>query len=193
MIYITVSTGIGGGLVVDGKVYAGSKGFAGEVGHMVIDPEGPVCECGSRGCLESLSSGTAVAREARRRLSSGEQSTIMDLVGGRIEDVTSVVVTEAARAGDGAARAIIEDAATNLGIGMANLILAFDPGVIVIGGGMSQSLDLMMPGITREVDWHATRYLGSRTPVIKSELADDVSLLGAAALAISDHGGEAAE
>ena len=191
MIYITVSTGIGGGLVIDGKVYAGSRGFAGEIGHMVIEPEGPVCECGSRGCLESLSSGTAVARVARQRLSLGEQSTMMDIAGGRIDDVTSVVVAEAARAGDEAAQSIIEEAATNLGVGMANLILAFDPGVIVIGGGMSQSLDLMMPAITREVDRHATRYLGSRTPVVKSELADDVSLLGAAALAISDHGGEA--
>jgi len=113
--YMTVSTGIGGGAIVDGKLYLGSRGYAGEVGHMTIDKDGPVCDCGGRGCLERLSSGTALARIARERLSSGESSSMLDSAAGDLQKVDAVLVIQAARSGDSLAGAIIQEAATNLG------------------------------------------------------------------------------
>jgi len=189
VLYVTVSTGIGGGMVVDGKLYAGGRGLAGEIGHMVIVPGGPECNCGGRGCLEALSSGTAVARIARERLQAGDVSAILDLAGGRPEQVTAPVVVEAARAGDTTAQSIISESSANLGIGFANLILAFDPEVIVIGGGMSESLDLLLPGVLGRIDTYAAQYLSGRPPIVKSALGDDVGLLGAAALAFESHDG----
>ena len=183
LIYITVSTGIGGGFVVNNELYSGARGVAGEIGHMIIQPGEPPCKRGGRGCLEALCSGTAVARIAQERLSAGEKSAILNMAGGRMEDVTAPVVFEAARAGDATAQDIVAGVSANLGIGLASLILAFDPEAIVIGGGMSESLDLMLPGLLRQIDRHATDYLGYRPAVVKSELGDDGGLLGAAALA----------
>ena len=170
LIYMTVSTGIGGGFVVNNELYSGARGVAGEIGHMIIHPDEPPCSRGGRGCLEALCSGTAVARIAQERLSSGEKSAILNMAGGRVEDVAAPIVFEAARAGDATAKDIVAGVSANLGIGLASLILAFDPEAIVIGGGMSESLDLMLPGVLRQIDRLATDYLGYRPAVVKSEL-----------------------
>ena len=187
MIYMTVSTGIGGGIMIDGKLYTGHRGFAGELGHITIDRTGPVCACGSVGCLEMLASGTAVARMARERLTAGEQSILLESANGVIEDVDAPKVAEAARSGDALAKSIMQDAGTNLGIGIVSLLNAFDPEVIIIGGGMSQSLDILMPWVSQIIEQRAMVSYKDKFPVVKSELGDDVSLLGAAALAFDTY------
>ena len=181
--YMTVSTGIGGGAIIDGKLHPGSRGYAGEVGHMTIDKDGPVCSCGNRGCLETLSSGTAVARIAREMLSPGEPSAILASAGGDLENVDAPLVVEAARSGDRLARAIVQEVATNLGVGIVNLVHLLDPGIVVIGGGLGQHLDILLPGITAELKTRELSGKGDRIRVVKSELGDDGPLLGAAALA----------
>ena len=188
LVYVTVSTGIGGGFIINGRPHSGSRGYSGEIGHMVIAPDGPACDCGGRGCLESVSSGTAVARDAKDRLSSGENSIMLQAVGGSISNITSVIVANAARTGDHTASSVMEKASAYLGIGLSNLVVALDPDLIIIGGGMSESLDLMMPALTRELDRNCTRWLGSPTPIVKSSLGDNAAILGAAALAFSDWG-----
>ena len=186
LVYMTLSTGIGGGIIVDGKLYTGHRGFAGEVGHITIDRNGPQCNCGNVGCLEAMASGTAVARMARERLAGGAPRVLRELAGGDLDKVDARMVAEAAASGDALAQAIMEEVGTNLGIGIVSLLHAFDPEVIVIGGGMSASLDLFLPGITGEIERHAMVQQGGRVPVVKSELGDDVSLLGAAALAFDE-------
>ena len=187
MIYMTVSTGIGGGIVIDGKLYNGGRGFAGELGHMTIDRDGPKCNCGNTGCLEILASGTAVAVMARERLVASESSALQSLSGGDLSEVDARMVAEAANSGDSLSRAVMQEAATNLGIGIVSLLHIFDPEIIVIGGGMSQNFQLLLPGITEQIDRRAMAQYKGRMPVVKSELGDDVSLLGAAALAFDAH------
>ena len=187
MIYMTVSTGIGGGIMVDGKLYTGARGFAGELGHITIDLNGPSCPCGSIGCLEMLASGTAVARIAQERLAAGEPSILLESANGVMEQVDAPKVADAARSGDALAKSIMQDAGTNLGIGIVSLLNAFDPEVIVIGGGMSKSLDLLMPWVSQMIEQRAMVSYKDKFPVVKSELGDDVSLLGAAALAFDTY------
>ena len=188
MIYLTLSTGIGGGVIVNGELYTGHKGFAGEIGHITIDKNGPTCNCGNVGCLEAMASGTAVARMAHERLSAGEASSLLGAAGGDASAVDARMVADAAKAGDALAQSLMQEVAKNLGVGIVSLMHVFDPELIVIGGGMSQNLDMLVPEIDMEIQRHAMAHLKDRRPVVKSELADDVSLLGAAALVFSDHG-----
>ena len=184
LVYITVSTGIGGGLVINGTPHYGSRGYSGEIGHMIIVPRGPSCNCGGNGCLESVASGTAIARDARDMLSSGEESIMRQDVDGCLSRITSLVVANAARQGDQVARGIIEKAARYLGIGLTNIVVALDPDIIVVGGGVSNSLDLMMPSLTQELDKHSTKWLNGKTQVVKSYLGDDAGIIGAACFAL---------
>jgi glucokinase len=133
---VTMGTGIGGGIVVDGRVLRGANGMAGEFGHAQVVPDGVPCECGHRGCWEQYSSGNALVRYARERLGQ-EPSMLADACEGRPELVTGQMVSEAAEAGDLLARRAFASVGDWLGVGVANLVAAFDPEVVVIGGGVS--------------------------------------------------------
>ena len=185
VIYITVSTGIGGGVILGGRLFQGAQGFAGEIGQMVIDPDGPPCPGGNNGCLEGLCSGTAVARLARERIATGVSSVLVEMSKGDPSSVDSRMVVEAARAGDPLSSRVIEEVAANLGIGLANLMFAFDPEVFVIGGGMSNALDLMLPRINEEIGRRYTIEGGRLASIVRSALGDDVGLIGAAAAAFT--------
>jgi glucokinase len=182
-IYITVSTGIGGGLILDGKLYVGADGYAGEVGHMTIDPDGPLCVCGMRGCFEAMASGTAIAREARERIAAGDKSSLSDIVDCDLSKITAATVEQAARSGDGLAKDVMHQAAVNLGIGLSNLIIIFNPDAIVVGGGVSRSNELIFDPARQVVAKRAVRYLQRDVPIIKAVLEDNVGLIGAAAMA----------
>ncbi|MFW0861483.1 MAG: ROK family protein [Dethiobacter sp.] len=137
VLYITVSTGIGAGLVLGGQIYRGSRGFAGEVGHMVVKSGGILCGCGRYGCLETVASGTAIARAANEALQNGTATLLRELAreqGGRVNAAT---VFSAARAGDKPAQEIISEAVYYLGIALVNLVNMLNPEVVVIGGGVS--------------------------------------------------------
>ena len=150
---------------------------------MTIDRKGRLCNCGNMGCLEALASGTAVARIANERLASGEDSVLSQYSRDNGGAVSASQVAAASSEGDLLARSIMDEAAVNLGIGIVSYMHIFDPEIIVIGGGMSHSLDQLLPGIEREIQDHAMAHQRERRPVVKSELGDDVSILGAAALA----------
>jgi glucokinase len=186
LVYITVSTGIGGGLILGGRLYRGANGTAGEIGHTIIDPEGPRCHCGNRGCLEVLASGTAIAAEAREGVARGERTSLQRLAG-RPESLTAAEVAEAARRGDAFAAGIYRRAGSRIGLVLSNLLTLVNPALIVIGGGVSKTGDLLF-GPIREV-LAARRYpapaLGAR--VVPAGLGDDAGIIGAAALVY--HGG----
>jgi glucokinase len=135
MIYLTISTGIGGGLILDGQLYRGAGGAAGELGHAVIDEDGPRCGCGRRGCLEALASGTAIAARAAEAIASGRPTAITRHAGN--DDVAAEHVALAAAEGDPVAQEIIGRAAHALGLGLADIVNIFNPDLIVIGGGTS--------------------------------------------------------
>ncbi len=164
LVYVTVSTGIGGGIVIGRKLYHGGGGNAAEVGHMILQPGGPQCQCGKLGCWEALSSGTAIAREGRIRLGK--------------PDLTTEDVFRLARGGNPGAKAILDEAAEYLGIGFANLTEILDPEAIFLGGGVmngwEQLRDEALASYERNARW--------RVPIRRTELGDEVGLLGAAAL-----------
>jgi glucokinase len=188
MIYVTVGTGIGGGLILDGRLYHGDSGIAGEIGHTTILPDGPRCGCGNRGCLEALASGTAIAREARERVARGVPTLICDLAQGDSERITARLVAEAARQGDRVAGEILSEAMEYLGIGMANLVNLFNPQVIVIGGGLANVGELLFAAARRVIDQRAFDAAAQAVRLVPAELGDNAGVLGAAAVALAELG-----
>ena len=183
MIYITISTGIGGGIIVDGEMVLGAGGGAGEVGHMTLLRDGPVCGCGNRGCLEALASGPAIRRDAIERVKAGENSRLSAMCGGELEKVTTEMVVDAARLGDALALDVLNQAGRWLGIGIANLMHIVDPELIVLGGGVTNAGELLFAPMRAEIDVRAMAVYRARTRIVTAELGGDVGLYGAVALA----------
>ena len=144
VVMVTLGTGIGGGLVLDGRVQVGSAGFAGEIGHMVVDPAGPPCPCGRRGCWERYASGAGLGVLAREAALSGRLGGVVRLAGGDAESVRGEDVSAAAAAGDPAARRVIREVGGWIGFGLANLAAVLDPQCFVLGGGVVQAGDLLL-------------------------------------------------
>jgi glucokinase len=144
VVMVTLGTGIGGGLVLDGRVQVGSAGFAGEIGHMVVDPAGPPCPCGRRGCWERFASGAGLGVLAREAALSGRLGEVVRLAGGDAESVRGEDVSAAAAAGDPAARLLIREVGGWIGFGLANLAAVLDPQCFVLGGGVVQAGDLLL-------------------------------------------------
>ena len=180
LIYLTVSTGIGGGIIVNGELYSGTSGCAGELGHMTIDANGPECNCGNRGCLEALASGTAVANEAKRRIKEGDCSLLTDIVSGDLEGITAEKVAMAAHSGDRLAMEVISRAAGYLGVGMVNLVNIFNPEMIIIGGGLSKMGELLLEPARQVVEQRAFPLCAGTVRIVTAELGDDAVVLGAA-------------
>ena len=144
VVMVTLGTGIGGGLVVDGRVQVGASGFAGEVGHMVVDPAGPPCPCGRRGCWERFASGAGLGLLAREAALAGRLDEVVRLAGGDAESVRGEDVSAAAAAGDPAAQQVIREVGRWIGVGLANLAALLDPQCFVLGGGVVQAGDLLL-------------------------------------------------
>ncbi len=182
MIYVTVSTGIGGGVIVDNRLLLGHCGFAGEVGHMTIDMHGPQCRCGNMGCLEAIASGTAIARRARELVASGVETALRGLPP---DEITAKKVAELAIQGDETSREILQQAGTALGVGMVNLIHLFNPQRIIIGGGVSNAGPLLWDPMRQTVATRALTSCQRETEIVPVGLADDAGLLGAIAMVTS--------
>lgn len=189
MLMLTVGTGIGGGIIAGGKVYRGHRGFAAEFGHMSIVEGGPQCACGQRGCLEALASGTAIARMAREGIGGAPDSILLELAADNPQRITGALVTEAARAEDDFAVGILDRAGRSLGVGLANLTNAFDPEIIVIGGGGADAGYYLIEPARREL---SARLAGRRDPpeIVTAVLGNDAGVIGAASLAHLSAAGE---
>ncbi|MSQ05595.1 MAG: ROK family protein [Dehalococcoidia bacterium] len=185
LFYMTVSTGIGGGLVHQGEVYVGAHGLAVEPGHMVIDwrPDAPKCDCGSAGCLEALASGSAVARRARQRRA--EPYWRNSSLAGLPEDaITSEAVFEAAGRGDALAIEIVDEVVQALAAGLAGVLHLVDPDLLVLGGGVTQGLVALdrLPAIQALMRQRAMSNGHRRCPLVPARLGDAAGLVGAARL-----------
>jgi glucokinase len=187
MIYMTISTGIGGGIILDGELFVGHAGLAGEIGHMTMDPDGPYCSCGSRGCLEALASGSAISHQARILARGGDASQMMELVDGDVERITSHTVGQAAAQGDPVGLRLVNQAARYIAIAIANLMHLFNPQRLVLGGGVTKMGDLLFEPIRREIPyWTMASRFHENVPIVRAELGGDVGLLGAVALAVAE-------
>ncbi len=183
MIYLTLSTGIGGGVICNGRLLLGAKGLAAELGHLSVDLNGPRCKCGNIGCVEALAAGPAIARTALARIEAGESSSIPGLVGGDLARVSAETVGHAALAGDQLAQSVIAGAGRAIGQNIVNLLHAFNPGIVICGGGLTKMGNLLMEPIRQTVAERvmAHDYL---VEIVLAQLGDDVALLGALALAM---------
>ncbi|HXU25470.1 MAG TPA: ROK family protein [Tepidiformaceae bacterium] len=180
LLHATLGTGIGGGIVVEGHLYRGSQGLAGEIGHIILDPSGPVCNCGSRGCLEAMVSGVAFAERARVLVSSGKSLILREIVGGRT--ATGADLFAAASAGDAIAEAEIRHGGHLLGLGIGSLVNVLNPDVVTLSGGLLSMGDMLL-GPLRQAMYSLAYGPAAGTLVRISELAEDAGLLGAAAVA----------
>jgi glucokinase len=177
---VTLGTGIGGAVVIDGRVHRGYNGMAGEFGHMQVVPDGRECECGRRGCWEQYSSGNALVRYVRARLTD-HPTKLAELCGGNPDALTGPMVTAAAAGGDPLALEGFSVVGDWLGVGVANLVAAFDPDVVVIGGGVSDAGDLLLEP-AREALGRSVVGAGHRSvpPVLKATLGAEAGAVGAA-------------
>jgi glucokinase len=183
VVLLTVGTGIGGGLILNGEIYRGSTGAAAELGHIVVEEDGPPCQgnCPNHGCVEALASGTAIAKAGKAAAESDPGSALgKALAAGPI---TGKTVTELALAGDGPAREIVAEAGRHLGVALSSLANIFDPDVFVIGGGVSVVGDLLLDPACAELRSRALPPQNER-PVKLAELGPDAGMIGAAAMAL---------
>ena len=181
MIYITLSTGIGAGIVMDGKLMLGAHSFAGELGHHIVDPSGPVCNCGGKGCWEVFASGTAIRNSAMLRIA--ERPSIIGLLAKhRGEEISARHVFEAYALGDDVAVEVIDRSIHYMALGLANVVHTFDPDRIVIGGGVSRAGDLLFPALIAKTEQLVMKAYRDSFSIVPAGLHDDVGLIGAAAL-----------
>ena len=184
MIGIFIGTGIGGGLILEGKLYSGFNRTAGEVGHMVLEVTGPKCGCGNRGCFEALASRAAIFRKIQTAIKDGQKTLLTEMLGDDLENLRSGDLRKAIKRGDKFVEGVVEEAAEYTGIAVANLINIFNPEVVVLGGGVIQALEDEMMAIIVET---ATEYAMPGTTkgieIIASKLGDDAGIFGAAVLA----------
>ncbi|MDI3311747.1 MAG: ROK family glucokinase [Thermoanaerobacterium sp.] len=182
MVYMTVSTGIGGGAIIDGKLYNGANSNAAEIGHHTINFDGPRwCNCGNPGCLESYASGTSLVKFAKKHIESGRDTILKNIPLG---DLKAENIFDAAKSGDKLALELIENEAFYLGIGIVNIMAFYNPELIIIGGGLSSQWDVLYDKMMKTVDERALKPNRRICRVVKAKLGGNVGLIGAASLVL---------
>jgi glucokinase len=181
---VFLGTGIGGGIIMDGKLYSGSNGTAGEIGHMVLEVGGPKCNCGSRGCFEALASRTAIFRKLTEAVSDGKKTLLTESLGPGLKDLRSGDLRKAIKKGDKLVEQIVEEAAEYTGVAVANLINLLNPNVVVLGGGVIDALgDEMMAIVLETARDYSLDAAAKGVEILASKKGDDAGITGGAVLA----------
>jgi len=189
LVYIGVGTGVGGGLILDGRIYRGSSGGAAEIGHLVLEPTGPPCALGHPGCLEAVASGSAIGRSAREAILAGRGVGLLEAAAGDLEQVDARTVVHAYRHQDPEATLILNQAAAYLGMGLATVVNLLNPELVVLGGGVADALGPeLLEMIEGEYRRRVFPALGEAARLVLSRLGGGSGALGAAALALHDSG-----
>jgi glucokinase len=185
LVGIFLGTGIGAGLVVNGELYSGFNRTAGEIGHMVLDVDGPKCGCGNRGCFEALASRTAMFNRILAAVKDGQKTILTDMLGASLKDMRSGDLRKAAKKGDKFVQKVVEEAAAHTGIAVANVINLLNPEVIVLGGGVMQALeDQMFDIVVKNARKYAMSGVDNGISILASNLGDDAGITGGAVLAM---------
>jgi len=184
LIYVSIGTGVAAGIIHEGKLFMGANSSAGELGHVTILPDGPLCPCGNKGCLQQLVSGVAIANRAREKLRQSDDTILHALIGTHPERITADVVFQAAEQGDSLAKEIIDETAMYLGIALANVVNLFNPELIVLGGPVGQKGEILLEPLQAEVRRRAMAYPLSATRIITTVLGPNAGTVGAATLVL---------
>jgi len=187
LICLTLGTGIGGGIIINGKLVHGTNGMAGELGHITVDPSGPRCNCGNYGCLEALASATAIRREAIEAAKKHPESELNQRCKGNRKVITAEMVYHSALFGDPIAQKIYQVMGRYLGIGVATLINIFNPEMVIIGGGVSKAWEIFFPFLQEEVNSRAFKIPAQAAKIVPAACGDDAGLLGAAYLVFNSN------
>jgi glucokinase len=182
LVGLTLGTGIGGGIVLNGEIFHGCSDVAGEIGHMTIDSNGRRCKCGNYGCLEQYASGPAIALRAVEGIEAGAESVLEEMVNGRLEDVTAATVYEATVQGDAYATEVMKDTAKFLGAGVASIINILNPEMVVIAGGVTRAGDTLFEPLRAEVRRRAFKSAQECCRIVSAELPGTAGVVGAAAV-----------
>jgi glucokinase-like ROK family protein len=185
-IYLSAGIGLGGGILIGGRLFRGSNGYGGEVGHMTIQPDGDLCGCGKRGCWETLVGPRAIVRRVRKTLETGAVSQISQMVNGNLKAITFETVIEAAQAGDTVALAALDEVAVNLGIGVANLVNIFNPQMIVLGGALNLASSYLLPAMQNAVCQNALKPACQGLSFTGSAHGTDACVMGTIALVLDE-------
>jgi len=181
---ITLGTGVGGGIIIDGKLYRGSSFSAGEIGHVGINEEGTKCNCGNRGCVETYVGANYIIRNAVDRLKSGEKSILTKLAGGNLKNITPSLINDAAKKDDRFAKKIWQEAGTHLGSALAGVVNLLNPEKIIIGGGISKTGKDLYDAIRKRINEKAMKVPAKIVKIERSKLGYDAGLVGAATLVL---------
>lgn len=184
LIYIAIGTGVSAGVIVNGQLYTGANSSAGELGHVTVVPDGPLCACGNRGCLQALVSGPAIANRAREYLRQAPADRLLALVEGQPERITAETVLAAAAQDDPLAVQVVGETAGYLGVAVANLVNLFNPELVVLGGPVGQAGPVLLEPVRREVQRRAMAYPLSAARIVASTLGSDAGAIGAAVLVL---------
>ncbi len=179
-LFVSLGKGIGVGIYIDGKVYRSSTGLAGELGHITVAEDGPLCNCGNRGCLEAIASGPGIIRRAREGIESGIITSLASIVAGDFEKLTVEAIADAAKQGDKFAYYIINRTGEYIGIAIAAALNLFGSELVVLGGGISGSGDIMTEAIKRTVQLRALGVISSRVKIVETSLDEFNAARGAA-------------
>lgn len=185
MVLFTLGTGVGGGVVIDGRLRLGPLGAAGEIGHICVQPGGLLCGCGCRGCLETIVSGPALAAEGMRLVLSGNAPLLHEICGGDVARVSPEALGAAARAGDPGPMAVLDRAGTLLGLAASSVVLALHPELIVLGGGVASLDELLIGPMRRSLGEHVRMFPVAGVRIARSKLGDRAGVYGGVAAAVS--------
>ena len=185
LVCLTLGTGVGGGIILNGQIWHGADGMAAEIGHMTVLPQGLQCNCGNYGCLESYASASSIVRRMCKAIQLGKRTMVLDYAQGNLENITADLVYQAALKGDELALHIMNETATFLGIGIANLINLLNPEMIVVGGGLTNAWDILYPVTLKEVRKRALSEVAKGVKIVRASLGDNSGIIGAAGIAYS--------
>jgi glucokinase len=189
-VFVTLGTGVGGGLKLKGEIYVGSCGFAGEIGHITIDPDGPVCSCGNRGCLESFAGSGRIVRRARTLIAEeGKQEEWLGKGLESLDDLTAKDLGDAAKAGNEIAERVFAESGEYIGIALAGVVNLLNPEIVVIGGGVSNAGEPLFQAVRATVTRRAMAPSSKCVEIVPSRFGDDAGVIGAAMRALRSEEG----
>lgn len=182
LVLITLGTGIGSGIFLNGQLWTGPGGYAGEAGHITVEAEGPACACGNRGCVEAFSGRFGIIRRAKEALAQQPSAKLLDLVQGDPDRLTPALLHQAAVAGDKLAAKVLEDTGRYVGIGMASVVNLLNPERIIVGGGVARAGELILEPIRKEIRQRAVRLAADMVEVVPAQLGAAAGVIGASTL-----------
>ena len=188
LVLLTLGTGIGGGIIIDGEVLHGTRHTAGEIGHMTIKEGGLLCGCGNRGCFEAYASATAVVKRMLVEIKKGKKTILVDMVKNKLEEITCKLIYDTARKGDNLCKQIVDETGKYLGIGIANIVNILNPQKIVLGGGMARAGDLLFEPVRKYVEEHAFNATMEEVSIVPAKLGTNAGAIGAVAFVLKKKG-----